>query len=223
MRFTYRLRPRNRSVDKLPTLAFHYYNPAAAVNGKEFPLTTAKEVPISVLAPRPKPEPPALPLSEPEWLLSDTPRPVALKPPMAIGAWLWLSIALDGPLVALAWYAAWRRIYPNAAHLALMRRTRAARRAADAIQRASHAPDPPAAIAAAVLGYLRARFPLTSAATTPGEIGAALIVLGLSTDECNTVAEFFRTSDAARFAPTRDDGASLANNAASLVAQLEAV
>jgi hypothetical protein len=222
LRFHYRLRPRNRSVDKLPTLAFHYYNPAAAV-GKEFPLTTAKEVPIRVTAPRPKPEPPAIPLGEPEWLVSYAPRPVSLARPTFLAGWSWAAIALGGPLAALAWYAAWRHLYPDAARLARRRRTRAARRAIDAIQRASRAPDPPAAIAAAVLSYLRARFPLSSAAATPGEIGAALADLGLSTPERDAVVEFFRASDAARFAPTSDNEALLAQNASALVARLEAI
>lgn len=222
VRFTYHLRPRNRLVDRLPTLAFHYYNPAAAV-GKQFPLTTAKEVRITVTAPRQKAEQPAIPLAEPEWLTNYAPRPVPMSRPVIAARWSWLAIALGGPIAALVWYFAWRHIYPDAARLAQMRRTRAARRAHDLIRRSHRAPDPPTAIAAAVLGYLRAMFPLPSAAVTPGEIGMALAELGLSKSECEAVVEFFRDSDAARFAPTSENDAILAQNASALVARLEIV
>jgi hypothetical protein len=221
VRFTYHLRPRNRSVDKLPTLPFHYYNPAAAA-GKQFPLTTAREVRITVTAPQPRVQAPAIPLGGPEWLLAYTPRPVSLARPTISPAWLWIAVALAGPLAALAWYGAWRRIYPDATRLARMRRSRAARRANDEIRRANRAVDPPAAIAAAILGYLRARFPLGTAAATPTELGATLAELGLPSTECDAVVEFFRNCDAVRFAPGGDGDRSLALEAAALVMRLEA-
>ena len=103
-----------------------------------------------------------------------------------------------------------------------MRRTRAARRATDAIRRSSRAPDPAGAIAAAVLGYLRARFPLSPAAATPIEIGAALTELGLHSSESDAVADFFRACDAARFAPPGEVCTSLEIAADALVTRLEA-
>jgi hypothetical protein len=222
VRFIYHLRPRNRSVDRLPTLAFHYFNPAAAA-GKQFPLTTAKEVRITVTAPRQKAELPAIPLAEPDWLIHYAPRPVSLSRSAIAVEWAWLAVALAGPIAALAWYFAWRRIYPDAARLAQMRRTRAARRANDLIRKSHRAPDPLTAIASAVLGYLRARFPLPPAAVTPSEIGVALAELGLSKPECDDVIEFFRVSDSARFAPTSDCDGLLAKAASALVARLEVV
>jgi len=209
-------------VDRLPTLAFHYYNPAAAT-GKQFPLTTAKEVRITVAAPRQKAEPAAIPLTEPEWLMSYAPRPVSLSRSMIAAEWVWLALALAGPIAALAWYFAWRRIYPDAARLAQMRRTRAARRANNLIRRAHRAPDPPTAVAAAVLGYLRARFPLPPAAVTPGEIGSELGEVGLPRADCLAVEDFFRATDAARFTAMGDNAASLSHDAIALVARLEAV
>lgn len=222
VRFTYRLRPRNRSVDSFPTLAFHYYNPANS-EGKKFPLTTAKFAgKLTVTAPRPRAEPPPLPLGEHEWLLAFKPQPVSLSSPAFSGNWTWIAIGLLGPLAALGWYFAWQRVYPDAARLARMRRTRAARRATDAIRRAGRAPDPHATIANAVLGYLRARFPLSTAAATPGEIGAALLEVGLPSSESNSVADFFRACDAARFARPGERDLSLAIDAGALIARLEA-
>ena len=111
---------------------------------------------ITVTAPRPRTEPPPLPMGEPEWLLAYRPQPVSLSSPAFSGVWSWIAIGLVGPLAALGWYVAWQRVYPDAARLARMRRSRAARRATEAIRRADRMPDPPAAIATAVLGYLRA-------------------------------------------------------------------
>jgi hypothetical protein len=222
VKFSYRLRPRNRSVDKVPTLVFRYHDPAAA-EGKQFPTTTAKFVEVAVTEPKPKPPPPAIPLGEPDHLFAVATGPELLEHrPFAPGTWTWVAVALAGPLLAAGWYAAWRRVFPDAARLARMRRSRAARRAVDAVRRAHRAVDPPAAVAAAVLGYLRARFPLPPGAVTPTEIGAALAELGVPDADCETVADFFRSCDAARFAPPGDSGASLAAEAETLVTRLEA-
>jgi hypothetical protein len=220
VRFTYRLRPRNRTVDRVPTLAFHYHNPAAPLD-RQFPLTTAREVRIVVTGPRLKAEAPPMPLGEPDWLLAYTPRPVSLMRPAFTGEWTWFAIALGGPLAGLAWFIAWRRIYPDGARLARMRRSRAARRATDAIHRASRTPEPPAAIRAAVLSYLRARFPLAPAATTPTEIGVALADQGLEAVEVEAVVEFFRACDAERFDLRSEENESLALDAAALISRLE--
>jgi hypothetical protein len=127
-----------------------------------------------------------------------------------------------GPLVAGGWYALWRRMYPDAVRLARMRRSRAARRAVDGIRRAGRSPDPPGTIAAAVLGYLRARYPLPPGAETPGELGDALRAAGLPDAEADAAVGFFRRCDEARFAPPGDTGLSLAAEAEALVARLEA-
>lgn len=220
IRITYRLRPRNRSVDSVPTLPFYYYNPAAA--GRQFPMTTAKEVPITVTAPRPKSEAPAIPLAEPAWLVDYTPQPVSLSSPMIPGAWLWVAITLAGPAIGMGWFMLWRRIYPDGARLARIRRSRAARRAYDRIRHANRAPDPAAAIVAAVLGYLRARFPLSAEAATPTEIDSALTGVGLAAAQVDAVIDFLRLSDAHRFAQGGGISDAVAAKAAALINQLEA-
>ncbi len=222
VRFSYRFRPRNRAVKEVPTFQFHYYNPAASA-GKQFPLTEARSVPIAVTEPKPKPPPPAIPLAEPEHLFAVATGPRVLESrPFVPSIRTWVAFAFGGPLLAVGWYVAWRRVYPDAARLARMRRTRAARRAIDSIRRSDRAVDPPGAIAAAVLGYLRARFPLPYSAVTPPEIGAALAELGMTDEECDTVADFFRACDAARFAGPDDNDAALASAAEALVVRLEA-
>lgn len=222
VKFTYRLRPRSRQTDRVPTLVFQYYNAAAAA-GKQFPVTnTGRPIPITVTAAPAKVAPPPVPLTEPEHLFAIATGPGVLARGWAVPSGAWLVLLFAGPLFGLGWYAAWRRAYPDAARLARMHRSRAARRATHAIRRSGRADDPPAAVAAAVLGYLRTRFPLPPAAVTPSDIGSALAEQGVSPAECGAVAEFFRKCDAARFSPASDSGPSLAADAESLVTRLEA-
>ena len=93
----------------------------------------------------------------------------------------------------------------------------------DAIRKAGRSADPARVIAGAVRGYLRARFPLSRAAETPTEIGHELRLAGLPEADSEAAAEFFRRADAARFAPPDDIPVSLADDAAALIARLEAV
>ncbi|MBA4188598.1 MAG: hypothetical protein C0467_11410 [Planctomycetaceae bacterium] len=222
VQFSYRLRPRNRKTDQIPTLNFYYFNTAAPA-GKQFKLTnTGRPIPIKVTAAAPKVPPPPMPLVEPEHLFAIATGPALLDRGAVVASWAWLLLGVAGPLFALGWYAAWRRLYPDAQRLATIRRTRAARRAMDAITWASHTHDPPAAIAAAMLGYLRSRFPLPPGAVTPSELAVALAEIGMPTADCEQVAEFFRACDAARFAPSSDNAVSLAADASAIVARLEA-
>jgi len=222
VRFTYLLRPRNRSVDKVPMLEFYFYNPTASQGRNQFPLTTAAKMPITVTE-APKLEPPAIPLRESDQLFVVNSGPQVLEKRQFItGLWPWLIVGLAGPICALTWLLAWQRVFPDAKRLARMRQSRSARRATDAIRRANRANDPPAAISTAVLNYLRSRFPLPPGAVTPGEIEIALNELKVPFQVCTAVAEFFRFCDAARFAPSNDIGSSLATDAEALIVNLEA-
>ncbi len=223
VKFSYRLRPRDRDVKEVPALDFHYYNPAAAA-GKQFPLTRARRIDITVTAPKPKLRPPVVPLGEPEHLFTITTGSEVLDgPPFTPGIWACVVAGLLGPLMAFGWYFAWRRVFPDAARLAKIRRSRAARRAVDTIRRAGRTPDPSGTLANAVLGYLRGRFPLPSGAVTPTEVGTALAELGVAAPECDAAANFFRECDAARFSPAGDNALSLAADAEALITRLEAV
>jgi hypothetical protein len=107
--------------------------------------------------------------------------------------------------------------------MAHLRRSRAARRATEAIRKAGRTPDPPATIAAAVLSYLRTRFPLPESAVTPAEIEAALQETNVPPDAAELTADVFRACDRARFAPPGDHGAALADNAQAAITRLEAL
>jgi len=220
VRFKYKLRPRNRSVDQVPALEFYYFNPAAPPGKKAFPQARADAVSITVTEPPPKP---AIPMTEEDRLFHVATGPEVLHTPFVPCRWAWVAAALLGPLAAVVWFFAWRRIYPDAARLAHLRRSRAARRATDAIQKASRTPDPPATIAAAVLGYLRTRFPLPESAVTPSEIAVALVDALVPEEVAEQIADVFRACDRARFAPPSDSGLSIASDAEAVISRLEAI
>lgn len=220
VRFNYKFRPRNRSVSQIPALKFHYYNPSAAPGKQQFPSTMADSVGITVTEP---PKLPKVAMWEADHLFHVSSGPEVLHAPFVPCQWAWLAAGLFGPLAALGWFLVWRRIFPDAARMTQLRRSRAARRATDAIRSANRTPDPPATIANAVLGYLRMRFPLPESAVTPSEIATALVGVSILTGVAEQVADVFRECDRARFAPPSDSGVSLAANAEAAITRLEAI
>jgi hypothetical protein len=220
VRFNYKLSPRQRTVAQVPSLDFYFFNLAAPPGKNPFRLTRADAVDITVTEP---PPPVPTPMTEADRLFHVSTGPEVLRAPFVPCRWAWLAAALFGPLAALAWFRAWRWVFPDAAKMAQLRRSRAARRAAGAIRRAHRTPDPPAAIASAVLGYLRTRFPLPESAATPSEIAAALVEAQVPSEVAGQVEGLFRDCDRARFAPPGDSGASLAEEAEAVITRLEAI
>lgn len=225
VRFAYKLAPRSTAVKEIPPLEFAYFNPNAA-EGKRFPVTRTdrdEDAPITVRE-APKPERPITPLDAPDHLLALETGPGVLgSGPFVPCRWAWLAAACFGPLAAVGWFLAWRRVYPDAARLARIRRSRAARRATEAIRKAGRTPDPSATIAHAILGYLRTRFPLPESAVTPSEIAHALREFEVPAEVADQTQTVFRACDRARFAPAVGTDASLAGAAEALLARLEAL
>ena len=222
VRFAYKLRPRNRSVEQIPALDFYYHNTTAAPGKRQYPKAQADSVPITVTEPQ-RPEPSRVPMVEAERLFHVTTGPEVLHAPFAPCQWAWLAVGLFGPLAATGWFLAWRRVFPDAVRAARLRRSRVARRATEAIRKAGRTPDPAATVAAAVLGYLRARFPVPESAATPSEIAAVLKEMEVPAAAAEATADVFRACDRARFAPPDDSGASLATDAEAAIARLEAL
>lgn len=225
VRFAYKLAPRSTAVKEIPPLEFAYFNPNAA-EGKRFPVTRTdrdEDAPITVRE-APKVERPITPLDAPEHLFVIETGPGVLgRGPFVPCRWAWLAAVGFGPLAALGWFLAWRRVYPDAARLARIRRSRAARRAIETIRKSGRTPDPSAAIANAVLGYLRTRFPLPESAVTPSEIAHALREFEVPAEAADQTEAVFRACDRARFAPEGGADASLAAAAEALLARLEAL
>lgn len=220
VRFAYKLRPRNRSVTQVPALEFKFRSLGAPPGKNPFRQARAESVEITVTEPPPKPP---VPMTEADHLFEITTGPEVLRASFTPCRWAWAAAALFGPLAAVAWFLAWRRAYPDAARLAHLRRSRAARRATEAIRKSGRSPDPPAAVATAILGYLRARFPLPESAVTPSEIAAALAEVGVPAEAAEQTADVFRACDRARFAPPGDHGAALAQEAEAAITRLEGI
>ena len=223
VRFAYKLSPRSTAVKEVPALKFHYFNPAAAPGKTQFPSTVADAIPFDVRE-APKAARTVVPIDAPEFLFQIATGPEVLgSGPFVPCRLAWLAAVCFGPLAAYGWFLAWRRVFPDAARLARLRRSRAVRRATDAIHKSQRAADPPAAIASAVLGYLRARYPLPESAVTPSDIAASLKELKVSDEHAEQTADVFRGCDRARFGSTSDSGVSLAATAEAAIARLEAL
>ena len=82
--FAYKLRPRNRTVDRVPALDFYYLNTAAAPGKNPFRMTQADSVTIAVSEP---PPPVATEMTEPEHLFHVTTGPEVLHGPFAPCRW----------------------------------------------------------------------------------------------------------------------------------------
>jgi hypothetical protein len=239
VRFSYRLRPRpgvgdplpllsgNLATTEVPVLKFAYYNPAAAA-GREYSLVQTRDLrnhpdPMTfVVVQQPPPPVPTVPLGDPDHLFEIATGEEVLGEPVRVPEWAWIALLFAGPLAAYGWFAAWRHLYPDAARLAKIRSSRAARRATDAILRAGRTPDPAAALASALLTYLHTRFPLPVGAATPTEVRDALAEHGLPAALCDDTAAFLRACDAARFGPGAGREPTLADRAAVLVRRWEA-
>lgn len=221
--FDYRLRPLTDRFTALPRLPLTYYKPpgSSALPGS-YEVAYADAVPITV-TPRPEQTlvaPP--PVRVPDGVLDLAEGPAVLRrdrttvPLPALPLLAVLGIA--PPLVALAWWAVWRRLYPDAARLLRMQQSRAARTALQALDSAKDA-----SVAAITALYLRQRVGLPSAEPTPAEVGIFLRRAGASDLLAGRATELFRACDAVRFAPAPPAAAEeLSSAARCLILTLEA-
>ena len=170
--FVYRLRPRSRDVDRVPTLSFAYYNPAGR-RGKRFPTDEGRRVRHQGDRPphrRPR-RPAGRPARRPGLLFESTPARRCSTASRSPRGWTGRCSSRSGrssPAGGTSSGGGSTRTRPGSPASAGARRhagpwTRSAGRAGR--------PTRPAAIAAAVLGYFRARYPLPPGAETPAELG----------------------------------------------------
>jgi hypothetical protein len=218
--FVWKLRPRSTQVNRLPTFEFWYDSGVKAGN----PYRKGRAAGIDlVVTPAVKPPPPVVPILEPDELFKLRPVEMPVYQPKPPGPEAWLFPFVLGAVVAGTWFWVWRRIYPDGARLAKLRRSRALRQASDAIRRAGHSDDPAGTVAAALIGYLRSRYHLPAGSETPGEVANAVEKAGVSAENATLIAAFLQKCDAARFAPASDNPLSLAAEAQLVLARLEAL
>jgi hypothetical protein len=200
--FAYRLKPRRTEVREIPSLPFVYFNPYLLTASKGFQVLYTDPIPLHVLPH----ETVQVPVQGPESAFELATGPTVLErqtpwTPPRVGTIV--ALLLAPPLGCIAWYLIWRRLNPDAARLASQRRSRAARRALQALRtiRRLDAESRAARIAAIVIGYLQQRLDLTIAEPTPNEIALLFAQRDFSSALTEQAIRFFETCDCVRFQP----------------------
>jgi hypothetical protein len=228
--FYYRLRPRSTDAREIPEVEFSYFDPAFGQDPSGYQKKFTDAVPLKVTpAPTevPKVEGSGGPAAVPDAVLGIVRGEEILahrRPWSPPGVAILVALLLAPPLACVAWYAVWRRLYPDAARLAHRRRSRAARQALHAISAARALPphEQGERLADAVTGFLRQRLDLPGAVPTPGETAAHLARVGAAETVQRQALRFFVACDAARFSPAPSGSGELADAASALVLAVEA-
>jgi hypothetical protein len=229
--FFYLLKPRKEGSAEIPEFIFGFFNPKFGQDPKGYQEPSTAPIPI-VVTPAQKPPPPIKDLpsasSYPGSVSSVADDDAILRrqerwTPPSLG-WL-VALLLAPPLGSLAWLVVWRRLYPDAARQAKLRRSRAAREALHALARARTAQVGPLAeqIAGIIGLYLDHRFGLHAAVPTPQEVDTFLRGTSIPDALSEQTISLLETCDALRFSnvPPAVSG-SLADAAEQLILALEA-
>jgi hypothetical protein len=206
--FSYRVTPRHEGMQDIPELKYRSYQPLAPP-GYTTLTTHATKVPFTVTKP---PVPPTQPLIGPAEFFavrSDG----AFTRSGGPDWWLWAGLFATGVVVGVVWVVGWRRLYPDAARLAVIRRNRAVRIALDRLRRPKVTAD---AVAVTLRNYLIARYGLPFTAQTPTEVAAGLEDVGVPAERAAEAEGVLRACDAARFAAATDTPVSAAAVAAMI-------
>jgi tetratricopeptide (TPR) repeat protein len=208
--FSYRLKPRRTEVREIPSLPFVYFNPYLLTASKGFQVLYTDPIPLHVLPQETVP----VPVQGPEraFVLATGAAVLERQTPWTPPSIRTIAVLLLAPpLGCVAWYLFWRRAYPDAARLASQRRSRAARRALQALRTPrrfflsqivkKQDEGDAARIAAIVAEYLQQRLDLASAEPTPCEVAALFAQHGFSSALTAQAVRFFEACDCARFQP----------------------
>jgi hypothetical protein len=221
--FAYQLKPKNTDVKRIPAFPFVSYRARLGymtVFVPEVLITVTPREPLpGITAAKPITGPDAaFALADGNVLRRDDGG--RLPGPLVI-----VLALLVPPLGAVAWYVAWRRLYPDAARRTHRRRSRAAQEALKALHDLDKQTDPEKQArrtAAVVAGYLCHRLELPVVEPTPAEAEAHLRAQGLSAALAGQTADLLRTCAAVRFDPEPPADPDLAGAARRLILALEA-
>ncbi len=217
--FRYKLTPRPHRTGSatIPVLPYKYVRLKPGGGAWKF-TSLAYPIPVEILPPV-KPTATGVPIEASESFFAIATNPRRLTgTPILPGRRTWLVPVALIPLAVVVWVRMWKRIYPDAARLAAIRRNRAVRRALDRLGKVARHTDPPGESASAMRDYFIERHGIPPAAQTPVEVAAAIGEAGLPADLAAKAEAYFRRCDAARFAGhAGDTGMSLAADGARLI------
>ena len=198
--FRYQLRPRQATVANIPGIVFPYFDPSVPqpADRPELPVRKARTDPITIRIDKKAPPPlPAVLLEVPAFAAAP-----ATDRTVEVPGWVWWLAAMLPPVVAVGGCVIWQILNPVGARLARKRRSRAARTAIRTLHSLGrHPPADPAAVVAAVVGYLAERYDLPGLFRTPGDLARRLREAGADAEAVAECEAFVREADAARFAP----------------------
>jgi hypothetical protein len=209
--FVYRLKPRDVTVDAVPSLPFVFYRPGTSATARgAYQTVYTRHIPLIVKPPETSSPSSTTadrkPIEAPEWAWRIADGEVVLHRPSAApvpGGLIALLLLVGMPVLSVGWYLVWRHWYPDAARIAEVQRSEAARQALHALRSVHRLqPEDQARQASTVVArYLRQRIVLAIAEPTAVEVAAALGSAGCSEPLAGELSCFFRESDEARFAP----------------------
>jgi hypothetical protein len=220
--FVYRLRPKDATVDEVPSLPFIYYKPGPGTARGAYQTAYADGIDLHVHEPAPPPKP----LPEGPESLYRIAEGHGVLPGRSWGDFFpsaAVFVLIVAPLACAAWYRVWQRLYPDAARQARQRRSQAARLALRALEPLRRRPPPDQArlATAVVTTYLRQRLDLPAAEPTAAEAVAPLKRFGCTDGLTRELVEFYHAGDATRFAPAPPEPVPFADTAARLILALE--
>jgi hypothetical protein len=218
--FVYRLKPKSAGVVEAPSIPFVYFDPAIQPSTRAF--VTLYTRPIALKIETPPPYPVTLEAPERFFALASGPGLLAAQQPWRLPSAPLLALLLAGvPMTGVACYLVWKRLNPDAARRARLRRSRAARLALSRLGRARGLPDQGPSVAETLAAYLHERFDLAAAEPTPAETRAHLSRAGCPLAAVE-VERLLHSCDAARFAPAASvNGRDLVDDAERAILAME--
>jgi hypothetical protein len=198
--FTYRLRPKRQDVKWVHSLKLVYYSPGR----QRFQSTYSDKIDL-VVKPRSVTQAPpdAVRSVQPPariYELATGPGVLRRQERATMPAGVFFVLLLAPPMLCALWYLRWRYVHPDNGRVVRQSRSRAAQRALQSLCRDQplNADD----VFTAVSAYLRSRLDIAATEPTQTEVSRRLTRLGVGKPARQEVVVFFKSCDAARFAPS---------------------
>jgi hypothetical protein len=201
--FCYLLRPLSASAERIPRVRFDYYRPGNVPPEKGYRTTFTEPIPLEV-APRGKAVVASVDAPEATYRIVAGTRVLRRDAPWDWPGPLGLTVFLAGPpLACMAWFWVWSRLFPDAARLARIHRSLAAKLALADLARAlaGDAETQARHIASTLVTYLQRRMDWSRCPPTARLAEIWLRDAGVEPALASKFGRFLRDCEAARYGP----------------------